>query len=193
MPFPPPGDLPDPEIKPVSLASPALAGGFFTTEPPGKAHSKEHISHNLGYLLLRDTQFFNNVNILQRAFWCLSPVHRTACFLGRIPEVEFKYLGCSSEDLPRIAKLPSRKCPSRLCPGRLSSHSRCQLLFLGAGLNLFSRTSLSPLSLGCVLFSQSLVSEKILELATSTRQASLSVLCSTWNTHQEKFSRKCKA
>ena len=33
LPFPPPGDLPDPEIKPVS---PALAGGFFTTEPLGK-------------------------------------------------------------------------------------------------------------------------------------------------------------
>ena len=28
-----PGDLPDPGIKPMS---PALAGGFFTTEPPGK-------------------------------------------------------------------------------------------------------------------------------------------------------------
>ena len=33
---PPPGDLPDPGIKPVSLMSPALAGKFFTTEPPGK-------------------------------------------------------------------------------------------------------------------------------------------------------------
>ena len=30
------GDLPDPEIEPESPASPALAGGFFTTEPPGK-------------------------------------------------------------------------------------------------------------------------------------------------------------
>ena len=30
---PPPGDLPDPWIDPLSLASPALAGGFFTTEP----------------------------------------------------------------------------------------------------------------------------------------------------------------
>ena len=29
LPFPPPGDLPDPEIKPMSLMSPALAGGFF--------------------------------------------------------------------------------------------------------------------------------------------------------------------
>ena len=33
VPFPSPGDLPNPEIKPTS---PALAGGFFTTEPPGK-------------------------------------------------------------------------------------------------------------------------------------------------------------
>ena len=32
----PPGDLPDLGIKPVSLMSPALAGGFFTAEPPGK-------------------------------------------------------------------------------------------------------------------------------------------------------------
>ena len=31
MPFPPPGDLPNPGIEPVSLTSPALAGGFFTT------------------------------------------------------------------------------------------------------------------------------------------------------------------
>ena len=35
-PFPPPGDLPNPGIKLVSPISPALAGGFFTTEPHGK-------------------------------------------------------------------------------------------------------------------------------------------------------------
>ena len=35
--FPAPGDLPDPGIKPVSLASPKLAGRFFTTVPPGKS------------------------------------------------------------------------------------------------------------------------------------------------------------
>ena len=33
-----PRDLPDPGIKPVSLTSPALAGGFFTTSPTGEAH-----------------------------------------------------------------------------------------------------------------------------------------------------------
>ena len=36
LPFPPPGDLPDPGIKPVSLVSPALAGGFFPAVPSGK-------------------------------------------------------------------------------------------------------------------------------------------------------------
>ena len=34
--FPTPGDLPDPGIEPTFLVSLALAGGFFTTEPPGK-------------------------------------------------------------------------------------------------------------------------------------------------------------
>ena len=32
----PPGDLPDQGIEPTSLVSPALAGRFFTSEPPGK-------------------------------------------------------------------------------------------------------------------------------------------------------------
>ena len=32
LPFPSPGDLPNPGTEPVS---PALAGGFFTTEPSG--------------------------------------------------------------------------------------------------------------------------------------------------------------
>ena len=34
LPVPSPGDLPDPGIKPTL---PALAGGFFTTESPGKS------------------------------------------------------------------------------------------------------------------------------------------------------------
>ena len=37
LPFPSPGDHPDPGIETSSLASPALADGFFTTLPPGKA------------------------------------------------------------------------------------------------------------------------------------------------------------
>ena len=57
LPFPPPGDLPDPGIKPASLMSPALAGGFFTTQATWEApfswqsktqrqrHSKRQTTH----------------------------------------------------------------------------------------------------------------------------------------------------
>ena len=37
LPFPLPGDFSHSGIKPASSVSPALAGGFFSTEPPGKA------------------------------------------------------------------------------------------------------------------------------------------------------------
>ena len=38
LPFPTPGDLPHPGIKPTSLASPALAGRFFTLSHLGSSH-----------------------------------------------------------------------------------------------------------------------------------------------------------
>ena len=37
--FPTPGDLPDSGIKPAPPACPALAGRFFTPEPPGKPYT----------------------------------------------------------------------------------------------------------------------------------------------------------
>ena len=37
LPFPPPGDLPDPGTEPASLMSPALARGFFTTSATWEA------------------------------------------------------------------------------------------------------------------------------------------------------------
>ena len=47
LPFPTPGALSDPGIKPVSLTSPALAGGFFTTEPPVLCLSHSVVSNSL--------------------------------------------------------------------------------------------------------------------------------------------------
>ena len=44
LPFPPPGDLPDPGIDPKPPTSPALAGRFFTTEPPEKPSRKGNAS-----------------------------------------------------------------------------------------------------------------------------------------------------
>ena len=40
LPFSPPEDLPDPGIEP---GSPALAGGFLTTEPPGKTSLNQQV------------------------------------------------------------------------------------------------------------------------------------------------------
>ena len=37
LPFSPPRDLPNPGTEPTSPVASTLAGGFFTTEPPGKS------------------------------------------------------------------------------------------------------------------------------------------------------------
>ena len=41
LPFPIAGDLLDPGIEPAPPASPALLGGFYTIEPPGKPESSK--------------------------------------------------------------------------------------------------------------------------------------------------------
>ena len=43
LPFPTPGDFPNPRIKPESPASLGLADGFFTAEPPGKTYIQIYI------------------------------------------------------------------------------------------------------------------------------------------------------
>ena len=40
LPFPIPGDLPNPGIRPMSPVSPALVGRFLTTAPARKLHSE---------------------------------------------------------------------------------------------------------------------------------------------------------
>ena len=47
LPFPSPGDLPNPETEP---ASPALAGDFFTTEPLGSPHENFRYKYNVPVL-----------------------------------------------------------------------------------------------------------------------------------------------
>ena len=46
LPCPPPGDLLNPGIEPVSLMSSALVGGFFIAEPQGKP-AKQYIDSNM--------------------------------------------------------------------------------------------------------------------------------------------------
>ena len=51
LPFPSPRDLSDPGIKPVSLASPALAGGFFTSWATGEAPQIHRFQRSTSVLL----------------------------------------------------------------------------------------------------------------------------------------------
>ena len=50
LPFLIPGNLPNPSIKPMFLASPALAGGFFTTVPLGSPHNDGNKENKRRYL-----------------------------------------------------------------------------------------------------------------------------------------------
>ena len=62
LPFPPPGDLPDPGIKPASPVSPALAGRFFTTQPPVPADPGTNQGWKSPPRLSQECQFIRHVN-----------------------------------------------------------------------------------------------------------------------------------
>ena len=51
LPCPPPGDLPDPGVKPASLRSPVLAGGFFTSSTTWKAYNKHSCAMHGGKMI----------------------------------------------------------------------------------------------------------------------------------------------
>ena len=78
LPFPPPGDLPDPGIEPASPASPALAGGFFTTEPPREAHGKPH--RLLWNTLNKMDLLVNRLDIFEGSYYPSLDTIIKACF-----------------------------------------------------------------------------------------------------------------
>ena len=59
---PPPGNLPDPGIE---SESPALAGRFFTTEPPGKPKVYFYIPQNLPILSVQFNDFWYIYRVVQ--------------------------------------------------------------------------------------------------------------------------------
>ena len=70
--FPPAGTFPDPGIKHASLSAPALAGGFFTTEPRGKPHVCIYVyvythicTHVHVYIYVHNIYFFSDSFPLQ--------------------------------------------------------------------------------------------------------------------------------
>ena len=57
LPFSPPGDLPDPGIKPVCLVSPALVGRFFTTVATWEAWKGSKDSNNANKFVCDEGHF----------------------------------------------------------------------------------------------------------------------------------------
>ena len=70
LPFPSPGDLPNPGIKPVSLVSPALAGRFFTTASPEKP--KEWAKHPLNIVIDHFYFFLDKLLVQICLFWVIA-------------------------------------------------------------------------------------------------------------------------
>ena len=113
LPFPPPGVLLNPGIKPVS---PALAGRFFTTDPPGKPilvlefHITRILQLSLSTLYARPLHIVGCICI---HFWCcvtfvllnnIPPLYFVTCFLPLLlfswkqlllPLVPFKSIKCA--------------------------------------------------------------------------------------------------
>ena len=84
LPCPPPRDLPDPGITPLSLMSPALADRLFSTEPLGKAQgliltteqSRYYRQVQIRKLRLRDAEMYSVQRVLRctqyRVLWSWS-------------------------------------------------------------------------------------------------------------------------
>ena len=70
LPLPPAGNFPNPETEPVSLSSPTLAGGFFSTVPPGKPHRYSQLCGAYSYLLfLYAWSWFLNVFLVTSLYY----------------------------------------------------------------------------------------------------------------------------
>ena len=108
-PSPPPGDLPGPGIEPASPGSPALAGRFFTTEPPGKppgpVASLLFLTRSSGRTGLKDSSVITlpprglRPELTARP-WCCLPWENPVAVSGRVT-LNLSYFGetCSKTHL----------------------------------------------------------------------------------------------
>ena len=75
LPFPSPGDRPNPEVKSMSLTSPALAAGFFTTNTTWEA--REQLEANKRDNLEEMNSFLERYSILRQNQGEIGNMNRT--------------------------------------------------------------------------------------------------------------------
>ena len=87
MPFPAPGYLPIPEIKPMAPESPASTGGFSTTAPPGKPGSDSTLNSGRGQLRLGVQGLYTGLQapFIPGSFTLFSPAPSTCHALSGLP------------------------------------------------------------------------------------------------------------
>ena len=81
LPFPTPGDLPNPGIEPVSFVSSALAGGFFNTSATWEALLVKNLPANAGDI--RDSVLIPVRKIPWNKKWQPTPVFSSGKFHGQ--------------------------------------------------------------------------------------------------------------
>ena len=70
LPCPPPGDLPNPGIKPMFVRSPALAGGFFITGTSWEAR-EDHVYTYSWYVLINLSPWLFRQTISHKLLWII--------------------------------------------------------------------------------------------------------------------------
>ena len=108
LPFPPPEGLPDPGIEPTSPVSLALAGGFFTTEPP---RDQQSISRRMNETL-----------------WPQMPVHSPGTLSQGLPALVYSFIHSCSKYLASTNILPGIR--GLFLPTSLSPRIKYQFLSL---------------------------------------------------------------
>ena len=101
LPFPPPGDLPDPGVKPKSPVPPALAGGFFTTKSPGNPCSDSQ-SPGKSIPAFLCPLFSPWLMLLQRIWPCCCAWNTLDPYTGCSPCLEYIPLGYLHHQLSKL-------------------------------------------------------------------------------------------
>ena len=122
LPWPPPGDLPDPGIEPTSLLFPALAGGFFTTSATWEAPSRSRPSLKDDQKRERLGQFPSEAG--NRAQWSVGPYPQMGCKIHLCVAISI-FSGFSPAGLTLRTKHAGMS-PQTESQAKLSAHNRKQ-------------------------------------------------------------------